>query len=473
MVDVDNKYIYLFPFEKVPFNSRILIYGAGDVGQEYLKQTKVTGYCEVLGLIDRNYDKYPPMSVPIYAPEEIIHIEYDYIILAMKTRIYIKEITENLLAQGIKREKIIYVGSRKAISILLEEDGERESVESFAFTKKCVAIALKYGSGLGDCIVKKKLFEEIARLAPNCLIDIYVPHTSGAYIQSIYGSHPNLNLIIDNGSAVYEKNANRYALSMQVFFTLQIDSVKYDKFQEENTAFAAKIKLLQQRCEEYKLAPFPMCQSKLHFERMSYIGANYYTAFAYQGVFDINDTTISIPLVKEIEKDFLQLNLGKYITVNYGNGTAMQQAEIVAKQWPLQYFEEFVRLFKKNYPSIRVVQLGAEKACKVTDADHYILGESLELSKYVLKNALFHLDIEGGLVHLATQLGTKCIVLFGPTPVHFFGYKQNINIVSEKCSGCYCLYDDINQCARNLKEPECMYSITPENIMEAVKSIVN
>ena len=467
-----NQYIYLFPFEKIPRNSRILIYGAGDVGQEYLKQIKATGYCEVIGFVDRAHDKYPSMIVPIYAPERIAHLEYDYLVLAMKTGMYVKEITDNLLSQSPNiNEKIIYVGSREEISILLEKNTRSEAAENFAFEKNCLSIALKYGTGLGDCIVKKKLFEEIVKFAPNCLIDIYAPNAS-KYIKSIYENHPNLNLIIDDGGAVYAQNSNRYALTMKVFFMIQIDYVNFEKIETWNSDFAAKIKLLKQRCEEYQLTPFPPSQNKLHFDRMKYIKANYYTTFAYNDVFDIKDTSTSIPLKKEAEKDFIQLGLGRYITINYGNGSAPQRAEIVAKQWPLEYFDAFVKLFKEKYPFIKVIQLGTENAFKIMAADQFILGESLELSKYVLKNALFHLDIEGGLVHLATQLGTKCIVLFGPTPVHFFGYQQNVNIVSEKCNGCYCLYDNINQCARNMEKPECMYSIKPETVMEAVKSII-
>ena len=65
------------------------------------------------------------------------------------------------------------------------------------------------------------------------------------------------------------------------------------------------------------------------------------------------------------------------------------------------------------------------------------MGESLELVKYVLKGSLLHIDCDSGLVHLATQLGTKCVVLFGQTSVWYFGYEQNINIVSKVCNSCY------------------------------------
>ena len=72
-------------------------------------------------------------------------------------------------------------------------------------------------------------------------------------------------------------------------------------------------------------------------------------------------------------------------------------------------------------------------------------------------------------MHLATQLGTKCAVLYGPTQVTYVGYPQNINIQAGTCHDCYGLYDNLDRCARGLDEPECMYSITPEYVMENIK----
>ena len=42
---------YLFPFELIPQNAIILIYGAGELGQVYFKQILLTKYCKVLGFV--------------------------------------------------------------------------------------------------------------------------------------------------------------------------------------------------------------------------------------------------------------------------------------------------------------------------------------------------------------------------------------------------------------------------------------
>ena len=93
----------------------------------------------------------------------------------------------------------------------------------------------------------------------------------------------------------------------------------------------------------------------------------------------------------------------------------------------------------------------------------------MELVAYTLKKSLLHIDIEGGLVHLATQMRTKCIVLFGPTQEEYFGYEENINIKAGSCHDCYGMYLDQSKCARHMEKPECMYSITPEMVMKSVR----
>ncbi|MBQ8698464.1 MAG: hypothetical protein IJ521_05655, partial [Schwartzia sp.] len=51
----------------------------------------------------------------------------------------------------------------------------------------------------------------------------------------------------------------------------------------------------------------------------------------------------------------------------------------------------------------------------------------------------------------------------------YYGYEDNVNIKAGTCHDCCGVYPDANQCARGMKEPECMYNITPEMVMEKVE----
>ena len=97
----------------------------------------------------------------------------------------------------------------------------------------------------------------------------------------------------------------------------------------------------------------------------------------------------------------------------------------------------------------------------------------MEDVKVVLKNAALHISSEGGIAHIATQVGTRCVVLFGPTPVHYYGYPTNINIVSPVCSECMEISPDwFTKCPRGLEKAECMSGISAEMVLDAIKHIL-
>jgi ADP-heptose:LPS heptosyltransferase len=54
-----------------------------------------------------------------------------------------------------------------------------------------------------------------------------------------------------------------------------------------------------------------------------------------------------------------------------------------------------------------------------------------------VKDARFHIGIEGGLVHYARCVDTPSIVVHGPTGKTAFGYADNINVGHERCFDCF------------------------------------
>lgn len=471
---MSEKYTYLFPYEKVPQGSRIIIYGAGDVGQEYLQQMQITRYCEVIAFIDKAFDKYDPMIVPIYPLDSIKSLSFDYVVLAFKTGAHVRAVTKSLIDLGVSNEIIIYVESRKDVELFVSDASvTRARKIDFAYNRPGISIALKYGPGLGDAIVKKKIFMEIVSMEPNCHIDIYCPGISQV-IHSFYSDQKNLNTVFDDGGALYASHQKKYDLSLTLSFMMEVDNFNYERVKEHNIEFAEKLKQLQEACSNYHLTGVGVIQRYVHFHRMKFLGFDYYTYPNYTGVFTIKDHQVKIPLDESYEARVHQLALPeKYITINYGGGVAANSTNNeIAKEWPFAHIEKLVKLFKEKYPQVDVVQLGSAETIKVAGVDACFLGENLELVKYILRDSLIHIDKEGGLVHLATQLGTRCIVCFGPTQEEFFGYPENINLKAGNCHGCYCLYDGFDVCARGMDKPECMWSITPEMVMDRVREVL-
>ena len=94
----------IFPYGKVEKGSRCFFYGGGRVGKTLLKQVLKSGFCQFLGFVDQNADRYKQDGILYIYPEEIEAYEYDYIIVTvLKSR----EINERLEQMGIADEKII------------------------------------------------------------------------------------------------------------------------------------------------------------------------------------------------------------------------------------------------------------------------------------------------------------------------------------------------------------------------------
>lgn len=113
--DIDNlrnlesiveKKIWRFPSEIFPAGSKIIVYGAGDVGKDFYYQLKMNKHLIVTGWVDRNYIKIRKRYKEVEAPESINEKDYDYIIIAVIDKSISCSIQRGLLKMGIPKEKI-------------------------------------------------------------------------------------------------------------------------------------------------------------------------------------------------------------------------------------------------------------------------------------------------------------------------------------------------------------------------------
>lgn len=465
---MDDRYIYLFPFEKIKSGTRILIYGAGILGQEYLKQIHITNYCKVVGFLDRNYDKYESTVIPVFSPEAVSNIDYDKIVIALRNEHALLEVKRVLFKNNVSEDDIVCVFQRNTDKFDFFQSGKKDIQDvKYAFESEGLSVALYCVGGFGDAIIQKKFITTLIGLSPKCKIDIY--HIKAdSFLSHLYNIDDNINKFINDNGVLYHKLFDKYVIGITVRgMFLEVDWVDDTKLKFLDCSLEDKIARLKLFIKNENLSL--NIPAYVGFSRKIYNGENCYTSFSNGGIFRITDDKVNIPLDNQYMEQYigLQFSNHRYMTINCGNGDS-KDFKLLAKTWVPQYYEETVALIKKNYPELYVVQVGDSAAYKIDGADAYVLGENIELVKYVLKKSILHLDIEGGLVHLGTQLGTKCLVLFGPTDERFYGYKQNINVKAGNCHGCYGLYTDINKCARGMEKPECMYSITPELVFKEV-----
>ncbi len=100
---------FLFPYTKVKRGSRILIYGAGKLGKQIYAAVKDCDDYTVVGLADKNWNLYQGQETEVCAPENILSLEYDYIIIAIVYVNIKNQVKRDLVEMGVDADKIAEV----------------------------------------------------------------------------------------------------------------------------------------------------------------------------------------------------------------------------------------------------------------------------------------------------------------------------------------------------------------------------
>lgn len=105
--DYDFHRDFLFPFDKVPARKRIILYGAGLVGNTYFKQLSKLNYCEDVLWVDRNAEYLNDCAIkPISELDHKTQL-FDYCIVAIESTKVANEVREFLISKGFDKEKIV------------------------------------------------------------------------------------------------------------------------------------------------------------------------------------------------------------------------------------------------------------------------------------------------------------------------------------------------------------------------------
>lgn len=331
--------------------------------------------------------------------------------------------------------------------------------------KDSLVLGVYPSGGLGDYIISSKLIDEIKETIP-CRIDVFCENTK--FGNAVFAEREGIEIL---EFSKMRRAYLRYDVVLCIEHFTRVWSFNEYRVKRISPEFYDQIKKLEKETKKTRPKIDQQCyREAVHFMRCEKLGIDRWTEQRCGDVFKIPDHKTFIPLKKEFLKRVSELGLSeaRYITVNRG-ADSMGKSGIQTKVWPKEYYDKFVDRFKEKYPHIRVVQLGIPQNEKIENVDQYVLGEDLEVIKWILKGSMVHIDCEGGLVHLATQLGTKCVVLFGPTPLHMYGYEQNINLLAGNCHNCMGMHEEwAFKCFRGLEKPECMYSIKPDMVIDAV-----
>lgn len=105
----DRNYYYRFPENLVSKDSRVVLYGAGDIGTNYYNYIKETGVCQVAAWVDAAADDYRDTGKDVRNIETIFQVEYDFLLIAVMAKKVAQSIRMDLCKRGVPDSKILWV----------------------------------------------------------------------------------------------------------------------------------------------------------------------------------------------------------------------------------------------------------------------------------------------------------------------------------------------------------------------------
>lgn len=102
--------MFQFPYGFIDYRSKIVIYGAGRVGNDFVIQNSLTRYSDIVLWIDKNADKI--MDDRVVNVNKILECKYDFVVVAISEEIVAKKAITQLNKLGVPAEKIIWTEYR-------------------------------------------------------------------------------------------------------------------------------------------------------------------------------------------------------------------------------------------------------------------------------------------------------------------------------------------------------------------------
>ena len=167
------------------------------------------------------------------------------------------------------------------------------------------------------------------------------------------------------------------------------------------------------------------------------------------------------------------LHRRRYVTVHNGYDPNMVVSRRRAtKCYP--HFGQVINRLRDVHADVVFVQVGIHTSDLIPEADVNLISQtSLPEVAGLIRGALFHLDNEGGLVHLARAVGTASCVVFGPTSSRYLGYPANSNIDPSFCGGCWWVTETwMNHCPRGFESARCMTEQPAAAVAEAAERLL-
>lgn len=100
--------VWPFPFHLVPKGSCIVLYGAGQMGQDYFKQAEDSQYCQICLWMDKRFKEKEKDNKLCGWVKELKECKYEKVLIALRNKETVYNVRTFLMEQGVPEEKIVF-----------------------------------------------------------------------------------------------------------------------------------------------------------------------------------------------------------------------------------------------------------------------------------------------------------------------------------------------------------------------------
>lgn len=126
-----------FPYERIDKGDKVLIYGAGELGQSMLWELRDNRYCSLAGITDKRFSAN--CKPPFYQPEEIPKITFDKVVIASLRESLVMQIKGELEHLEVDDEKIVVCDELKYPAVE-QYIPQKELAEAYLFYNQLFSI---------------------------------------------------------------------------------------------------------------------------------------------------------------------------------------------------------------------------------------------------------------------------------------------------------------------------------------------
>lgn len=195
---------FMFPYHLFPEGSKVAIYGAGNVGSTIYHQAIHDGYVKIAGLVDKDAEALEDTELPVAPVKSLTKMDFDYILIAIRSRSAADGVKKDLAKLGIPEGKIKWDGMayfRDEFYSNMYFPMLRAWNENYAEHGQFVnAFKIKMKGSVNDHIFPYHLFKEGSRVALYGAGDIGKKY----YRQATHDGYVKIAGIVDrNPAAIY------------------------------------------------------------------------------------------------------------------------------------------------------------------------------------------------------------------------------------------------------------------------------